>query len=135
MGIFGITYRETYEKYYEIEGENLNTNEEAENELRMQIEEGILKGPEECVESSCQVERLDKAHKYLLIYASGEDIQVTDFYSFAEAQKAMRDAYQEASPLDFEEEFEDLSYIGDANAVLYYNGEDVYAWSIEKIEF
>lgn len=75
MGKFGINYREIYEKYYEISGDDINTAEDAKNRLLEEIGEGKLYGPEECCESSYEITRLDTA--ILLISAFDGEIHTT----------------------------------------------------------
>lgn len=134
MGKFGITYSETYQGYYEIEGDNITTEDEAEAELRRQISEGIIHGPEECCYSSCKVENLGQPVIFLLITASDGNIQTEKFSSFKKAQSVMRDKYQALAPFEWDSAYEDLSYISDNDAVLYANGDDVYKWRIEEID-
>lgn len=133
MGSFGITYSETYQGYYKISGDSITTEDEAEEELRRQISEGILHGPEECCYSSCKVENLEQTSIFLLISASAGNIQTEKFRSLKKAQSVMRDKYQALAPFEWDTAYEDLSYISDREAVLYANGDDVYTWGIEEI--
>lgn len=132
MGKFGINYKETYEKYYEISGDDINTAEEAKDRLLEEISEGKLNGPEECCESSCKITRLDAA--ILLISAFDGKIHTERYESLKSATKAMQRAYENAIPEEWEQAYADLSYAGLESAVLYANGEDVYTWSIEEVE-
>ena len=132
MGKFGINYKETYVKYYEISGDDINTAEEAKDRLLEEIGEGKLNGPEECCESSCEITRLDTA--ILLISAFDGKIHTERYVSIETAAKAMQRAYENAIPEEWEQAYEDLSYVGQRSAVLYANGEDVYTWRIEEVE-
>lgn len=128
---FGINYRETYEDYYVIEDPAIHTVEEAEAELIERIGNGTENGPEQCVSSSCETKCLEDI--YLLIQASDGSILADRHPTFAAAQEAMNKAYKELTPEEWDESFQDMSYLGKSDAVLYNNGEEVYTWSIETI--
>ena len=128
---FGIKYRETYEDYYVIEDPAIHTAEEAEEELIERIGNGTENGPEQCVSSSCETKCLEDI--YLLIQASDGSILADRHPTFAAAQEAMNKAYKELTPEEWDESFQDMSYLGKSDAVLYNNGEEVYTWSIEII--
>lgn len=128
---FGIKYRETYEDYYVIEDPAISTAEEAEAELIERIGNGTENGPEQCVSSSCETKCLEDI--YLLIQASDGSILADRHPTFAAAQEAMNKAYKELTPEEWDESFQDMSYLGKSDAVLYSNGEEVYTWSIETI--
>ena len=128
---FGIKYRETYEDYYVIEDPAIHTAEEAEAELIERIGNGTENGPEQCVSSSCETKCLEDI--YLLIQASDGSILADRHLTFAAAQEAMNKAYKELTPEEWDESFQDMSYLGKSDAVLYNNGEEVYTWSNETI--
>lgn len=142
MGKFGITYRETYEGYYEVGGNEINTKQEAEEELRRMLMDGLVKGPDVCRVSSFETKELttdsqktDPPKVYILICTADGEISTKPYRHLKEARMAMRDAYQEATPSEWDDAYEDLSYISDHSAVLYANGDIVYAWSIEEVVF
>lgn len=70
---------------------------------------------------------------YLLINSSEDSINVRKFHSRQEASDALKEAYADCTPDEFDPAFEDLSYLSENEAVLYANGETVYAWTIEKV--
>lgn len=55
MAKYLVDYYETYSKSYEIEA---NSKEEAEEEVRYDIQEGKLDPPENCSDSWCETEEL-----------------------------------------------------------------------------
>lgn len=74
-------------------------------------------------------------NKYLLISTDGYDIVYRAFNSFEEAATEMEKAYKARKPDYLEEKYADLTYIGENNASVYCNGEDVYLWEIITVEF
>lgn len=73
-------------------------------------------------------------NKYLLIYTDGYDINYRTFNSFEEAASEMEKSYKAHKPDYLEEEYANLTYIGENNASVYCNGEDVYLWEIISVE-
>ena len=67
---------------------------------------------------------------YLLIAASEDGIDYTDYETEKEARDAMRNAYEACTPSEWEPEWEEDSYLEDWSAKLYANGEQVYDWEI-----
>lgn len=47
----------------------------------------------------------------------------------------MEKQYSEHLPEEWIDDFEDMSYCGDDEAVLYNNGEDVYLWQIIDLKY
>lgn len=45
----------------------------------------------------------------------------------------MRNEYEKYNPEELSEEWADISYLSDMEAILYNNGEDVFLWKIIKI--
>lgn len=74
-------------------------------------------------------------NKYLLINTDGYAINYRTFNSFEEAATEMEKAYKAHKPDYLEEEYAGLTYIGEKNASVYCNGEDVYLWEIITVEF
>lgn len=72
-------------------------------------------------------------HLYLLICANDDSITTEIFYSRVRAYRAMLEAYNALKPEPFDPAFEDLSYSGEVDAVLYANGDTVYAWKIVEV--
>ena len=73
-------------------------------------------------------------NKYLLINTDGYDINYRTFNSFEEAATEMEKAYKAHKPDFLEEQYQNLTYIGENSAALYNNGEDVYLWEIIEVK-
>lgn len=69
----------------------------------------------------------------LLISTDGYGIEYTPYPSMDEAKIAMDIAYQSLTPNDWDEDFKEMSYVSDEDAILYANGENVYVWTIAQI--
>lgn len=69
----------------------------------------------------------------LLISTDGYGIEYTPYPSMDEAKTAMDIAYQSLTPNDWDEDFKEMSYVSDEDAILYANGENVYVWTIAQI--
>ena len=72
--------------------------------------------------------------KYLLIKTDGYSIETEGFLSEADCYKSMLDAYNAAKPEEWDESFEDMSYISETDAILYANGEEVFVWRIISVK-
>lgn len=73
-------------------------------------------------------------NQYRLYLTDGYDIHREGIFSSLEkAQAAMQAAYNLRTPENWMEEFEELSYLSETDAILYANGEDVFVWHIEEI--
>lgn len=70
---------------------------------------------------------------YILIYTDGYSISEDFFDTFKEAQERMKKEYSDASPEEWEEDWEELSSLGEEESILYNNGEDVLLWKIIRI--
>ena len=57
MAKYLVDYYETYSKSYEIEA---NSKEEAEDEVRYGVQEGKLDPPEQCSDSWCETEAINR---------------------------------------------------------------------------
>ena len=68
--------------------------------------------------------------KALLIFTDSYSISVTEHDSVAEATQAMQEHYNQLCPSELEEEYADLSYCSDEEAILYDNGDTVYVWKV-----
>lgn len=75
------------------------------------------------------------ATKYILATTNGYEIRSTEHKTLDDAQNAMREAYENYTPDEWADEYEDISYCGTMDAVLYDNGDDVYVWQIIPVEF
>lgn len=71
---------------------------------------------------------------FLLISTDGYSIDYTKYPTKDEAQEAMRTAYHDNEPEDWDENFEDMSYLENNNAILYDNGDNVYVWTIADLD-
>ena len=71
---------------------------------------------------------------FILIQTDGYSIDATKCTSLTEAQQKMKDAYEESTPTDFDEESSEaeMSCCSDTDATLY-TGEDVYVWKIVTV--
>lgn len=61
MAKYLVDYYETYSKSYEIEA---NSKEEAEDEVRYGVQEGKLDPPENCSDSWCETEAINKDTRF-----------------------------------------------------------------------
>lgn len=68
--------------------------------------------------------------KNILVKSDGYSIDYSTHETMEDAQKVMRDAYDELHPEDNAPEWEDMSGCYDTEATLYANGENVYVWRI-----
>ena len=68
---------------------------------------------------------------FILIKTDGYSIDTTKHNSLTEAQQKMKDAYEELTPIDFDDESSEaeMSYCSDTDATLH-TGKDVYVWKI-----
>lgn len=73
--------------------------------------------------------------KYLLIATDGYSIDYTQYDTMEVAQEAMRTAYAKLTPEENDESSEEMSYLGETDATLYANGENVYVWTIATVSF
>lgn len=68
---------------------------------------------------------------HILQVTDGSSLDDYMFYNSSEdAKSAMKKAYQEMIPGEWDKTDKDMSYCGDNHAVLYQNGENVYIWQI-----
>lgn len=68
---------------------------------------------------------------YLLVKTDGYGIEVCGFFNTEdEAIAEMYKEYNDYAPNDWNEDWKDESYCTDVGALLYDNGENVYAWNI-----
>jgi uncharacterized Zn ribbon protein len=72
--------------------------------------------------------------KLILIRCDGYDIETSEYTDLSSAQEKMRKEYDEFHPKENADEWEDMSYISDTNAILYANGENVYVWKIITVK-
>lgn len=75
------------------------------------------------------------SEKYVLIFSDGESIDATTYNSKEEAYANMKNAYEESYPEGQEEDWADMSYLGDDSALLYLNGDGVCCWDIHTVQF
>lgn len=70
--------------------------------------------------------------KILLIKTDGYSIELSEFDNMDEAKSAMVNDYESLLPDEdhFIEDYKQMSYCSETNAILYLNGEDVYVWKI-----
>lgn len=73
--------------------------------------------------------------KAILVKTDGYSITHSFFSSFEKAKETMEKQYSEHLPEEWDEDYEDMSYCGDDEAVLYNNGEDVYLWQIIDLKY
>lgn len=73
-------------------------------------------------------------NKYLLIHTDGYSINHKEFTSFEAAAVEMESQYKAYMPDFLEEQYQNLTYIGENSAALYNNGEDVYLWEIIEVK-
>lgn len=76
--------------------------------------------------------------KYILCFTDGYTIDCIGKFSTLEmAQTAMKKDYDHFAPHEsnWNEDFREISEFGDFDAILYRNGEDVFVWHIEEIQF
>lgn len=73
-------------------------------------------------------------NKYLLIHTDGYSINHKEFTSFEAAAAEMESQYKAYMPDFLEEQYQNLTYIGENSAALYNNGEDVYLWEIIEVK-
>lgn len=71
-----------------------------------------------------------KTNKAILIETDGYSITHTFYGSYKEAKEALDKRYAELLSDDLDEEWADMSYCEEYDAILYDNGEDVYVWKI-----
>lgn len=69
-------------------------------------------------------------NKTILSFTDGYSITNTLYNSCEDARAAMQKQYEERTPEEFDEDFEDMSGCYEDSAILYTNGEDVFVWSI-----
>lgn len=70
------------------------------------------------------------SHKCMLVSTDGYSIENTIYSSYEEAKSAMEKAYDEVTPDDWNEMWQQDSYLAENNAILYANGENVFVWQI-----
>ena len=73
---------------------------------------------------------MTKTKKAILIETDGYSITHTFYDGYKEAKEALDKRYIELLPEDLDEDWADMSYCGEYDAILYNNGEDVYVWKI-----
>lgn len=74
-----------------------------------------------------------KTSRYLLVGVDDCMIDDSTYGSYEEAYQAMAKAYEEHTPKENDPEFAEISFLGEWDAVLYANGENVYLWKIIEI--
>lgn len=75
----------------------------------------------------------EQKQNYLLITSDGYSISTAKYDDYAGAYKAMLSNYDNLNNNEPDDEWNDMSYIDDMDALLYAGGEDVYVWKIVKI--
>ena len=70
--------------------------------------------------------------KALLIFSDSYSISVFEHESVEAASLAMKEDYERRCPSEFVDDFEDMSFCGEEEALLYDNGDNVYAWKVYK---
>ena len=73
---------------------------------------------------------MTKTKKAILIETDGYSITHTLYGGYTEAKEAIDKRYTELLPDDLDEDWADMSYCGECDAILYDNGENVYVWKI-----
>ena len=76
--------------------------------------------------------------KYILCLTDGYTIDcIGKFSTLEKAQTYMRKDYNYFAPheCNWDEDFKEMSEVGDFDAILYRNGEDVFVWHIEEVQF
>jgi len=71
---------------------------------------------------------------YVLVSTDGYNIGHKKFAELERAKEKMKEEYEAATPDDFGEEWMEMSYISDMDAILYANGEAVFVWTIIQVE-
>ena len=69
----------------------------------------------------------------MLIKSADDSISTWFFESYEEGKKEMDKQYDSFSYIELEEDWAEMSYCGDYNAILYCNGYAVYIWKIVEI--
>lgn len=72
-------------------------------------------------------------NSYLLIATDGYSIDTEKYKTKEAAIESMKKAYNILHPDEKNEEWEDMNWVSDDDAILYANGESVYVWSIIEI--
>lgn len=70
---------------------------------------------------------------YMVIFTDGYEISTERHQTLEKAQEYMRKEYEKYRPAELSEEWANISYLTDMDAILYNNGEDVFLWKIIKI--
>lgn len=70
---------------------------------------------------------------YMVIFTNGYEISTERYQTLEEAQEYMRKEYEKYSSAELSEEWADMSYLTDMDAILYNNGEDVFLWKIVEL--
>ena len=68
--------------------------------------------------------------KALLIFSDSYSISVSEHESVEAASLEMKEQYNHRCPSEFIDDFEDMSFCSDDEALLYDNGDNVYAWKV-----
>lgn len=71
---------------------------------------------------------------YILIDTDGYNISTKIYSSFEQAQAQMRKEFIQRTPVNFIDSYRKMSELNIEDAILYDNGNDVYAWKIEEIK-
>lgn len=72
--------------------------------------------------------------KCFLAASDGYGIDYTAYDTWKEAEEAMKKAYEDSKPSEWDESFEEMSYCGGGSALLYDNGDTVYSWEIIRAD-
>lgn len=67
---------------------------------------------------------------YYLVSSNGYDIKYASYCSKEAAVGAMKQAYEEAMPEEWDEDCEEMSYLADEDAILHINGIAILVWKI-----
>ena len=67
---------------------------------------------------------------YYLVSSNGYDIKYASYCSKEAAVGAMKQAYKEAIPEEWDEDCEEMSYLADEDAILHINGIAILVWKI-----
>ncbi len=74
-----------------------------------------------------------KTKRAMLIKTDGYSIDYQFYDDYESARVAMNEQYHSYNPEELEDDWAELSYCSDYDAILYNNGEDVYVWKICEI--
>lgn len=75
----------------------------------------------------------EKEKRVMLIKTDGYSISSWIFENYEEGKKEMDKQYSSFEPEELEEEWAEMSYCENYDAILYNNGEDVYVWKIVEL--